>query len=247
MKFLFVSVAAEHKKMAHNHWWLLFFLIPVFPAIMGSVNYCMNLEILKNGWYDLWTQVTLFYATLFFAPMIAICCSYLWRLEHANHNWNSCLTVPVPVFCLYGAKLLEAGRLTLLLQLWIGVLYVMGGKLSGLSGMPPAEICLWLIRGSLGGLVVAAVQLLISMVIRSFSIPVVIAFTGSISGMLLSIKGLGIYWPYGLMMEAMNSNHSVDMLDGFKGIFVFMTVFYLVLMGALSVLLLAKRDVKTYG
>lgn len=208
------AVKAEHKKLAHNPWWLVFFLIPVFPAVMGTVNYQMNLGILENGWYDLWTQVTLFYTNLFYGPMVAICCSYLWRLEHHKGNWNAYLTAPVSIPCLYGAKLFEAVKLTVFLQIFVWILYVIGGKTAGIPGLPPVVVALWLIRGTWGGIVIAAIQLLLSMVIRSFSIPVVIGLLGGISGMLINAAGMGIYWPYGLMMIAMNSNQSHDLLSG---------------------------------
>lgn len=240
-----IAVRAEHKKLAHNPWWFVFFLIPIFPAVMGTVNYQMNLGILKNGWYDLWTQVTLFYANLFYGPMIAICCSYLWRLEHMNGNWNLFMTAPVPISCLYGAKLFEAVKLTVFLQIFVWILYVGGGKAAGIPGFPPAVVAVWLIRGTWGGMVIAALQLLLSMVIKSFSIPVVIGLLGGISGMLINVAGMGLYWPYGLMMIAMNSNQSDDLLSGRMILFLVMSIFYLSGAACISLLLLKKRDVNS--
>ena len=66
------SVKAERLKLKHSCIWLAFLIIPVLPAIMGTGNYMMNREILKEQWYSLWTQHTLFYSNFFYGPLIAI-------------------------------------------------------------------------------------------------------------------------------------------------------------------------------
>ena len=96
-----------------------------------------------------------------------------------------------------------------------------------------------------GGMVIAALQLLLSMVIKSFSIPVVIGLLGGISGMLINVAGMGLYWPYGLMMIAMNSNQSDDLLSGRMILFLVMSIFYLSGAACISLLLLKKRDVNS--
>ena len=51
-----------------------------------------------------------------------------------------------------------------------------------------------------------AVQLLVSLVVRSFAAPVGIALAGSVAGLLLSSKGWGLWWPWALMSLASNAN-----------------------------------------
>ena len=97
-------IKAENAKLKSSAIWILFFIVPIFPAIMGTFNYLGNIEILQDGWYSLWTQHTLFYADFFYAPLIAAYASYLWRLEHLNHNWNFIMTAPVPSIDLLLAK-----------------------------------------------------------------------------------------------------------------------------------------------
>ena len=75
-------IQAENRKLRRSVIWLLFLAVPAISAVYGTFNYNMNLDILTNGWYDLWTQYTLFYALFFFAPLIGVYASYLWRLEH---------------------------------------------------------------------------------------------------------------------------------------------------------------------
>lgn len=238
-------IRAEKMKWRRAPFKLLFFLIPIFPAIIGTVNYIQNIGMLSEQWYSLWTQHTLFYSNFFFAPSIAIYCSYLWRLEHLNRNWNSFMTMPVPIPALYLAKFYQAARTTLLLQLLVGILFLISGKYVGLPGFPPAQIWLWLLRGTLGAFTICAVQLLLSMKIRSFSVPVIIALLGSIAGLLLTTKGWGIFWPYSLMMLGMNANKSSDQLAGSVLAFTLAILFYLLLFSLTSVFLLKKQDVHT--
>ena len=150
-------IRAENRKLRRSPIWLLFLAVPASSAVYGTFNYNMNLEILTHGWYDLWTQYTLFYAIFFFAPLIGVYAAYLWRLEHRGHNWNLIMTAPVRPFCLYFAKFCVVTKMALLTQAWLLVLFVMGGKFgAGLAGFPPPEIVLWLLRGCFGGLAIIA-------------------------------------------------------------------------------------------
>lgn len=236
-------IGAENIKLRHSFIFPACIVIPVIPAIMGTFNYLQNTEILTEGWYSLWTQLTLFYACFFYAPLIALYCSYLWRLEHRGSNWNVLMSSPVPVPCVFFAKLAIVCKVTVLTQLWMGILFLICGKLTRLPGLPPAEIILWLLRGTLAAVAIGALQLFLSMVIRSFSVPIAIALIGSVSGMLLSNKGFGLCWPYSLMLMGMNSNKAADGLSGsllpyFAATFLFFAVF-----SAVSIQLLKRRDV----
>ena len=128
-------IRAENRKLRRSPIWLLFLAVPAISAVYGTFNYNMNLEILTHGWYDLWTQYTLFYAIFFFAPLIGVYAAYLWRLEHRGHNWNLIMTAPVRPFCLYFAKFCVVTKMAILTQLWLLLLFVIGGKLgAGLAG-----------------------------------------------------------------------------------------------------------------
>lgn len=226
-------IQGENKKLRRSVIWLLFLAVPVISAVYGTFNYNMNLGILTHGWYDLWTQYSLFYALFFFAPMIGVYASYLWRLEHHGHNWNRMMTAPVRPFCLFLAKFCVVAKLALLTQGWLFLLFLVGGKLGAdLPGLPPAEILLWLLRGVVGGLAIVALQLLLSMVIRNFALPVLLALGGSIVGLLATSRDLGLYWPYALMILGMNSNRTEDVMTGSVLPFlvscgVFLTLFFL--------------------
>ncbi len=239
---LWTCVRMEQKKLRHSHLWVVFLLVPVIPAFMGGGNYLQNLGVLKSEWYSLWTQCSMFYSSFFYGPLIALYCAYIWRVEHLNHNWNQLMTMPVPIRDVFLAKLCLALLCTVTLQGWMWVLFAVTGKIVGLTGMPPAQIFLWMLRGSIGGMGIAALQLVLSMVIRSFAVPIALALIGSILGMLASNGGYGLLWPYALMTMGMNASKSVDALESMGGFFgsagVFLTGFV-----AGGILLLKKRDV----
>lgn len=235
-------IKMEQKKLRHSHLWLVFLVIPVIPAVLGAGNYLNNLELLQSEWYSLWTQHSLFYSNFFYGPLIALYCAYIWRVEHLNHNWNQIMTMPVPVRNVFLSKLVLSLGCTVTLQIWMWVLFIISGKAVGLPGMPPLEILVWILRGSIGGLPIAALQLVMSMVIRSFAVPIALALIGSILGLLASNGGFGFWWPYSLMMMGMNSNKEADMVGNMAAFGISVAVF-LALFTAAGIWYLKKRDI----
>lgn len=154
------------------------------------------------------------------------------------------MTAPVPVSSVYFGKLAIILKITLFTQIWIGILYLITGKLVGFSGFPPFEILIWLLRGTLAVIAIGALQLLLSMIIRSFSVPIGIALLGSIVGFLFSNKGLGYFCPYALMLMGMNSNKTEDSLQGGVLPFLLSTVVFFLLFSGCSIYILKKRDVR---
>ena len=238
-------IRAENRKLHASPIWFMFFILPIISAGYGTFNYLQNLEILRDGWYSLWTQHTLFYSLFFFPCMVAVYAAYLWRLEHIGHNWNLIMAEPVPPFYLFLAKLLVVTKLVLLTQAFVFVLYWFCGRVfAGFTTPPPAITIFYLVRSVLGGLAVVAAQLLFSMGIRSFALPVFLGLAGGVSGMLLASRGYWYAWPYCLMQRGMNANQSSDMLaDSYLG-FALACVGWLALILLAVQLLLSHQDVK---
>ena len=240
---LLACVKTERKKLHHSNLWVAFLVIPLLPTVMGAANYMNNLGLLKSEWYSLWTQHSLFYANFFYAPLIALYCSYIWRVEHLNYNWNHLMTMPVSAADIFLSKLLLAMRCTIVLQLWMWVLFLTAGKAVGLPGLPDVQILGWLLRGSLGAFAITALQLVLSMMIRSFAVPIAIALLGSVAGLLASNGGLGLFWPYSLMLMGMNANRTEDMVSSSLGFGVSTLVFFLVFTG-FGIYWLRRKDVR---
>lgn len=237
-------IRSEKLKLKHSILWLACLGIPLIPAIMGAFNYMGNLEILTPGWANLWTQETLFYANFFYAPLIGLCCAYLWRLEHRNHNWNTLMTAPVPAWAIVLSKMAVVLRMLVLLQIWVGVLFLASGKCIGVKGLLPLETLGWLLRGTLAGAVIGALQLLLSMAIRSFALPIIVALLGSIGSIYAAAKGIGLFFPYSLMMLGMNANRAENMLEGQLAAFLASCAGMLLLFYLLSVFYLKKIDIR---
>ena len=159
-------IIAENRKLHASPIWAMFVVLPLISAGYGTFNYLQNLEILTERWYSLWTQHTLFYSMLFFPAMVSAYAAYLWRLEHMGHNWNLIMAVPVRPFDLFLAKFLVVVKLMCFTQVFVYILYLVCGRLfAGFTDWPPVSTLFFMLRGVLGGLAVAAAQLVLAMLL----------------------------------------------------------------------------------
>lgn len=223
--------------------WPALFLIPLIPVVLGTGNYLGNLDMLRSGWYSLWTQISLFYSNFFFAPLIGVYCAFFWRYENFHSCRNALFTSPVSYGTIYMGKYLMVCAVTLFSQLWLTLLYLAVGILAGLPGLPPCDIVLWILRGTAGGFVVAAIQFILASVFRSFAFPVVLGVLGGFTGLLAANRTWGIFWPYSLMLLGMNANRTEDMLGGSLPLFLAVTFACLVLINLAGVRILKKTAV----
>ena len=104
---LFKLIKAERLKLKRLPLWLAFLFMPVIPALLGTLNYMANIEILQSEWFSLWTQHTLFTCYFFLPIMIGIYSSYMIRQEENNRNWNKVLSMPVSRNLVFIAKLVQ--------------------------------------------------------------------------------------------------------------------------------------------
>lgn len=230
-------------KLKRSPVWIAFIIMPIIPAVMGTINYCANLELLTSEWDSLWTQHTLFTCYFFLPIMIGVYCTYLMRLEYANHNQNKLLSMPVSRTAVFISKLITVSYMILLTELWIGVLFIISGILAGLNSPPLGKLALWCMFGSLGGVVMAAAQLILSIFIKSFALPVGIAFAGGLSGLVFLSKDLGNIWFYSLMAYGMSSNAPQQISsNGYAG-YVITCIAYIAVFAALGSIILSNTDV----
>lgn len=242
---LYTCYLAEKKKLKSSYVWILFVCLPLLPAAFGTMNYLNNLGVLKDGWYSLWTQHTLFYADFFFAPLISIYASFLFRLEHFDHNWNQFYTTPVPLSYLYLAKFFVLVRLSFFTQIWVFVLFYGLGIFIGLPLFVPIQLFFWLMQGFLGGFTTIAIQLFLSMKIKSFSIPVFISLAGSILSLYAINSGKGFFIPYAYMMLGMNANTTSSLIGSNTALFLFGTIAFTFIFIFLAIFHLRTKDITT--
>lgn len=206
------SYINEWRKLRRSMIWLAVFILPLVSVLMGTGNYAQNTGILQSQWYSLWTQVCLFYSYFFFPALIGIYSAYLCRLEHLHHNWNTILTVPIPLSHIYLSKLAIIASLTLITQIFLGLLYLLAGNMLPLQAKPPIEVLRWLLGGWCASVVIGSFQLCLSLFIHNFALPVGIALAGGIGGLLLLAKGYGLYFPFSLLAFGMSAVHPTETL-----------------------------------
>ena len=172
------------------------------------MNYLGNLGLLQSEWYSLWSQHTLFSSMFFLPALLGVFCAWQWRLEHADHNWNSFLTAPVPARDLCLAKLIWAAVMSLLSQVWIGALFILSGKLAGSPAPSRRSFRMAPVRGHRRRVGVRGAAL--------FQ-PVFAGFrpaggplntrSSVIAGLLATAQGFGYAFPYSLLCIGMRANN----------------------------------------
>ncbi|AXO92660.1 multidrug ABC transporter permease [Bacillus anthracis] len=237
------SISAEWLKLRHSRIELVIAVLPIISMLIGSANYYLNQGALQNGWYSLWTQVSLFYGVFFLPILIAICCSYICRLEHLNRNWNMIMTSTISVANVFLAKLIIISILILFAQcLFIG-LYWLIGTLFSLPGLFPLETIEWTIRGWYASISISALQLGLSLRIPSFAIPIGISLCGVFIGLGMYIGKFGMLFPFSLLNIGM-SVMSQDKLTTVQNFLFWMINMAFVIIFALrSIKRLKNRDI----
>ena len=222
------ALKAETLKLKHSPIWLAFMIIPVISAIMGTFNYWGNRDMLKQGWHSLWTQHTIFYCYFCFPALVAVYCSYICRLEHMNGNWKSILAEPIHIGTICVAKWLTVMKILVLTQIFVGILFLVCGKIIGFNLGLPKELVGWLSLGLVAGGAIAAFQLMLSLIIRSFAIPIGVGLLGGIVGLRMRAAGFGLYCPYSLFAIGMRSNNPEANLECSLISFIGMCFFFIV-------------------
>lgn len=237
------SISAEWLKLRHSRIGLVLAVLPIISLLIGCTNYYFNQGVLQNGWYSLWTQVSLFYGEFFLPILIAICCSYVCRLEHLNRNWNMVMTSPVSVSSVFLAKLIVVSILILFAQAMFMGLYWLAGTLFSLPGPFPIETIGWWLRGWYASLSISALQLGLSLRIRSFATPIGISLCAVFIGMGMYIAKLGTFFPFSLLTIGM----SVLNQDKFTAIqnilFWLMNMTFIIIFVLMSIRRLKNKDI----
>lgn len=240
------AIRAENLKSRHSNMWVAVLILPLLTAAIGAIIYGINASAhLYDGavWQQLWLQTGLFYGYFFFPILIAICASYLWRLEHTNHNWNSLMTTPVSRSTVFIAKMVVLAKSILAAQVLLMVFIIIVGKIVFHFEQPiPINMLWWLFMGWFSALSVGAVQLYLSMRIRSFAVPVGLAVCLSIGGLAFHIAGLSVMFPYSQIILGLSSQDEVLPIDSITTL-VPMVLVYTVVFVILAANYLKKTDV----
>lgn len=208
----FHLLPSEIMKMKSSPAWLALLIIPAISAVIGTINFTQNQDVLSNDWYCLWSQHTLFLDFFFLPILLGVFISSIWRVEHNGTNWNQ-IAAHVQASKLVLQKFLTSLLFSALTILWIFILYFACGKYAGIPSPLPEELINWILFGFLGSCCVVCIQLFLSLIIRNFVLPIGLGFAGSIAGLLFTIKVSPYILPYSLMSIGMRANNPHFELD----------------------------------
>ena len=153
------------------------------------------------------------------------------------------MTTPVSRSTIFIAKLVVLAKSILAAQVLLMVFIVIVGKVVFRFEQPiPINMLWWLFMGWFSALSVGAVQLYLSMRIRSFAVPVGLAVCLSIGGLAFHIAGLSKMFPYSQIILGLSSQDEVLPIDSITTL-VPMVLIYTVLFVILATHHLKKADV----
>ena len=95
---MFSVFSIEVKKIKWLPLLLAILVVPLLATCFGTFNYMGNRAMLTHEWESLFTQISLFYFSFFYVPLIAMIVALLWQVEHkaglnfirlssAKHSW----------------------------------------------------------------------------------------------------------------------------------------------------------------
>ncbi|MBE3001985.1 ABC transporter permease [Nocardiopsis sp. HNM0947] len=212
------AVRAEFCKLKRSLSWTVVAVLPLMAVLTGVVNTVVSGPALEQGWHTLWLRTVVFHGLFPLAAGVAVLASLLWRVEHQGGNWNALMGRSTSGFAVAAAKVVVLAVLAAAVQavLVAGVL-VVGKAVFGLPGVLPPRYLLVSAVIVVACLPVAALQSALSMLMRSFAAPVVVAVAGSTAGALVVLIGHGpltAALPYALLTRATQLGTGVFGDDG---------------------------------
>ena len=153
------------------------------------------------------------------------------------------MTTPVSRPTIFIAKLVVLTKSILAAQVLLMVFIIIVGKVVFRFEQPiPINMLWWLFMGWFSALSVGAVQLYLSMRIRSFAVPVGLAVCLSVGGLAFHIAGLSEIFPYSQIILGLSSQDEALPIDSITTL-VPMVLVYTVLFAVLATHHLKKADV----
>ena len=117
----------ELKKIKFINILLVSLIIPLLANAFGLINYMGNKASLTHEWQSLWAQVSLFYFSFFYIPLIAIVVASLWSVEH-KAGLKFIRLSPKKNMSFVLAKTILAFIIVSLCQIYFFFLFYIGGK-----------------------------------------------------------------------------------------------------------------------
>lgn len=194
----------ELKKIKFVNILLASLIIPLLANAFGLVNYMGNRESLTHQWQSLWTQVSLFYFSFFFIPLVAIVIASLWSVEH-RAGLKFIRLSPKKNMAFVLAKFLLALIIISLCQVYFLALFYLAGRYIGNFASINFNMYIYYILMSIFlSLPLIGIFGVLAIRIRSFGIIVLLSSAFTMLGFATAYRSLKVI---GLSFLAIESNN----------------------------------------
>lgn len=194
----------EFKKIKFTNILLVSLIIPLLANAFGLINYIGNRATLTNEWQSLWTQVSLFYFSFFYIPLIAIVIASLWASEH-RAGLKFIRLSPKKNIAFAISKIILAFLIICLCQIYFLGLFYLGGKfIAGFSAIDFGIYFYYTGLSILFALPIIGIFGALAIRIRSFGIIVLLSTIFTMIGFATAYLGLKIIGLSFLAIEANN-------------------------------------------
>lgn len=194
----------ELKKIKFTNILLVSLIIPLLANAFGLINYMGNRGTLAHEWQSLWTQVSLFYFSFFYIPLIAIVIASLWATEH-KAGLKFIRLSPKKNMDFAIAKIILAFIIICICQIYFLALFYFGGKyIAGFSNIDFGIYFYYIGLSILLALPIIGIFSSFSIRIRSFGIIVLLSTIFTMIGFATAYLGLKIIGLSFLAIEANN-------------------------------------------
>ena len=194
----------ELKKIKFINILLVSLIIPLLANAFGLINYMGNKASLTHEWQSLWAQVSLFYFSFFYIPLIAIVVASLWSVEHKT-GLKFIRLSPKKNMSFILAKMILAFIIVSLCQIYFFFLFYIGGKfIANFSSINFSIYFYYIMMSIILSLPIIAIFSVLAIRIKSFGIIVLLSSIFTILGLGTAYRALKIV---GLSFLAIESNN----------------------------------------
>lgn len=219
----------ELKKIKFINILLVSLIIPLLANAFGLINYMGNKASLTHEWQSLWAQVSLFYFSFFYIPLIAIVVASLWSVEH-KAGLKFIRLSPKKNMSFVLAKTILAFIIVSLCQIYFFFLFYIGGKfIANFSSINFSIYFYYIMMSMILSLPIIAIFSALAIRIKSFGIIVLLSSIFTILGLGTAYRALKIV---GLSFLAIESNnlrfinlHDLGLLAFFAAVEILISLF----------------------
>lgn len=186
--------------------WLILILLIVGPVLSVGAGQSFEPDSSSmDKWLWIYTVSTQQYAWMFYPVLTGVFAALICRYEHTNGGWKQLLAQPVSRTQIYLAKAFLLAAFAAASQLIFVLLFALGAWWNGLSDTISWGIVMKsALAGWIAVLPLAALQLWISFLWRSFGVPLAINIALSLPSILAAqSETFGPFYPWAQPMLAM--------------------------------------------